>query len=131
MALDGQRPCPMPGGWCVRDDSCQPRVVVASCELLVAATRQPRLRPAVPPVVDVPAGSSPRYVVALRLGLSLLDTASGVPRGPEDVAGVLDRLGLVPGDLRAQQAPGFSDAVASLRTRSAISDQRYGSSSER
>ncbi len=83
----------------VRSDDGNTRpTVAAGLELLVAATREPRLRPTATRLLDAlnsffltwTAQPDPsRSVLSLMLGLSLTEIASGRPLSPEDVDSVL------------------------------------------
>lgn len=82
----------------VRSDDGKTRpTVAAGLDLLVAATREPRLRPAATRFLDAlnaffltwTAQPDPtRSVLSLMLGLSLTEIASGRPLAPEDVDSV-------------------------------------------
>ncbi len=90
----------------VRDEWGSTRATVAGgLELLVAATREPRLWPAATRLLDAlnaffltwtTQPDPARSVLSLMLGLSLTEAASGRPLAPEDIGGILSAFGVSP-----------------------------------
>jgi AcrR family transcriptional regulator len=105
----------------VRDETGHTRAhIVASFELLVAATRQPRLRPIATRLLDAldvffqswtPGPDPARGVLSLLLGLSLTETASGRRLEQDAIDRVLVMFGLQPDGIACPRA-----AVGGTRT---------------
>lgn len=103
----------------VRDEQGNTRATVAAgFELLVAAARDPRLRPAAQRLLDAlnaffltwtTRHDPARSVLSLLLGLSLTEAASGHPLAPRDIGGILSLFVDTPGSDTCRSAPTFHE----------------------
>ncbi len=103
------------------DDGTMRPTVAASLELLVAATREPRLQPAARRLLDAlnefflawtTEPDPARSVLSLMLGLSLTEGASGRPLVPDDIGGILAAVAVTPD---SQTCPSKSRSSAKRR----------------